>query len=43
MGLVLLLLSGVVTGTVVGGDGGDGGDGGGDMVLLLVMILPALF
>ena len=42
MGLVLLLLSGVVTGTVVGGDGdGDGGDD--DMVLLLVMILPALF
>ena len=42
MGLVLLLLPGVVTGTVVGGDGdGDGGDD--DMVLLLVMILPALF
>ena len=41
MGLVLLLLAGVVTGT--GGDG-DGGDGGGDdMVLLFVMILPALF
>ena len=39
MGLVLLLLPGVVTGTVGGGDG----DGDDDMVLLLVMILTALF